>query len=125
MAPAASLELRISRRAWEWNRVPHVGKPGHVSNGPLETEAETGMRNRAIAAQIAIPTVRLAIQAMLAHSRVEHFEPLFPLTAAYDFADTGRQYVHGRDSLLVVVQAPALALGTSDNFFHRLLEIQL
>ena len=63
------------------------------------------MRHAAVAAEIAIPLVVRRIQAELRHARVEHVQPLLALAAADDLADAGRQHVHRRDGLPVVVQA--------------------
>jgi hypothetical protein len=47
----------------------------------------------------------LGVEAELRHARVEHVEALLALAAADDLADAGRQHVHRRDGLAVVVQA--------------------
>src|SRR5215469_888940 len=42
----------IPRRAWERDRVAHVGETGDVGEGALKAEAKAGMRHRAVAPEI-------------------------------------------------------------------------
>jgi hypothetical protein len=70
---------------------------------PLEAEAEAGVGDRAVAAQIAIPGVVFLVDAALGYAAVQYFEPLLALAAAKDLADPRRQYVHRRDRAAVVV----------------------
>src|SRR2546423_1539507 len=71
----------------------------------LENQAEAGMRHRAVAAQVAIPTVVFLVETRGAHPGIEYLEALFALTAADDLADTGREHVHCRHRPVVVVDA--------------------
>src|SRR5271165_4816963 len=95
----------VSRRSREGDGVAHVGEAGDVGEGALEAEAEAGMRHRAVAAQVAVPGVVVAVDAALGHAAVQYLQPLLALAAADDLADPRRQYVHGRDSVAVVVQS--------------------
>src|SRR5688500_18847046 len=52
-----------ARRPREWNHVAHVGKPRHVSERALEAQAEARVRHGAVAAQVAVPGVRIRIEA--------------------------------------------------------------
>jgi hypothetical protein len=57
---------RIPWRPWEGDGVAHIGEPGDVGEGaPGESrgEAEAGVRDRAVAAQVAVPGVLLSIDA--------------------------------------------------------------
>src|SRR5271169_6376360 len=94
---------RVAGGARERDRVAHVGEAGDVGEGALKAEAEAGMRHRAVAAQVAVPGVVLAVDVALGHARVEHFEPLLALAAADDLADPGCEHVHRRDRPPVVV----------------------
>src|SRR5438552_9685038 len=94
---------RVAGGAREGDCVAHVGEAGDVGEGALEAEAEAGVGDRAVAAQVAVPGVVLAVDAALGHAAVQYFEPLLALAAADDFADPRRQYVHSRDRPAVVV----------------------
>src|SRR5580692_2968923 len=58
---------RVSRGSREGDRVADVGEAGDVGEGALEAEAEAGVRHRAVAAQVAVPRVVLAVYAALGH----------------------------------------------------------
>src|SRR5438270_1933694 len=96
---------RIPRSAREGDRVAHVGEAGDVDEGALEAEAEAGVRHRAIAAQVAVPGVALAVDAALGHAAVQHLEPFLALAAAEDLADPRGEHIHCRDGPAVVVQS--------------------
>src|SRR6516165_8991669 len=66
--------------------------------------AKAGMRNRAVAPEVAVPGVVLLVDAALGHAAVQHVEPLLALAAADDLADSRRQYVHRRGGAAVVVE---------------------
>src|SRR5215472_13042580 len=95
--------LRVAWSSWERDCVAHVGETRAIRDRALEAKAEARMRYRAIAAQIAVPSVMLLVDAALCHARVQHFEPLLALAAADDLADPGCEHVHGRDRPAVVV----------------------
>src|SRR5688572_18636121 len=90
---------------WKGDGVAHVGQAGDVGDGALEAQAEAGVRHAAVAAQVAVPGVVLAVDAELRHARVEDLEPLLALAAADDLADARRQHVHRGDGAPVVVRA--------------------
>src|SRR5712691_10676789 len=95
----------VSRRPRERNDVTYVGKSRGVRHGALEAQAESRVRHRAVAAQVAIPAVMLLVELGGGEPRVQHIEALLALAAADDLADAGRQHVHRRDSPAVVVDA--------------------
>src|SRR5712672_3618585 len=97
-APRRDVSIpRVAGRSREGDRVTHVGEARDVGEGALEAEAEAGVRHRAVAAQIAVPGVVLAVDAALGDTAVQYVEPLLALAAADDLADPWRQYVHCRD----------------------------
>src|SRR5262245_9126076 len=118
---------RVTRRSREGNRIAYVGQAGDVSDRALKAEAETSVRNGAVAAQVAVPGVMLLIDSALGHARIEHLGPLFPLAAADDLADPGCQHVHRRDSSAVVVDAHVERLDALGIVHHddRLLRVLL
>src|SRR5260370_42266206 len=73
---------RVAGCSREGDRVAHVGEAGDVGEGALEAEAEAGVRDRAVAAQIAVPGVVLLVDGALRHAALQHFEPLLALAAA-------------------------------------------
>src|SRR5262245_63026385 len=80
---------RVAWRARKRDGVAHVGKTGDIGQRALEAEAETRVRHRAVATQIAVPGVMLLIDAAFRHARVQHLEPLLALAAADDLANPG------------------------------------
>jgi hypothetical protein len=54
----------------------HVGQAGDAGEGALEAEAEAGIRHRAVAVEVAVPGVVLAVDAALGHAPVQYLEPL-------------------------------------------------
>jgi hypothetical protein len=52
--------------------VAHIGKASDVGDGALEA----GVRHGAVAAQVAVPGVVLAVDAALGHAPVQDLEPL-------------------------------------------------
>src|SRR5690606_31450395 len=89
--------LRGAGRARVGDRVADNGKAADIDHQALEAEAETGMRHRAVAAEVAVPVVQLAIESELVHARVEHVQALLALRSADDLADAGRQHVQRSD----------------------------
>src|SRR5271163_4599800 len=83
---------RVAGRPREGDGVADVGEAGDVGEGALEAEAEAGVRYCAVAAQIAVPGVVVAVDAAL----VQHLETLLALAAADDLADPLRQHVYCR-----------------------------
>ena len=71
----------------EGDNVTDVAHTGHVDHQTLETEAETGVRDCAEAAQIAIPPVIFLVQTHFGHALIEYLEALFTLGTADDLAD--------------------------------------
>src|SRR5512138_2010941 len=90
-------ELRVLRRARERNHVADVRHAGRILNRALEAEPEARMRDRAVAAQIAIPAVVMLVEMHRIHAPVEIVETLLTLRAADDLADARREHVHCRD----------------------------
>src|SRR6266511_3785249 len=85
------------------DHVAHIGKPRRVSHGALEAEPESRVRDRPVAAEVAIPAVVLLVEPGPGHAGVEHVEPLFALAAADDLADARREHIHRRNRFSVVV----------------------
>src|SRR5436189_288799 len=85
-----SLVARVARRPRKRDHVAHVGEPRDVGDGPLEAQAETGVRHGAVATKVAVPAVVVLVHAGFGHSGMQHEEPLFALAAAYDFPDSRR-----------------------------------
>src|SRR5579872_3066727 len=86
------LERRLSRSARERDDVTDVVHAGGVDDRALQAQAEAGVRDSAVTAQVAVPPVRLGIQLEVAEARVQHVQPLLALRAADDLADAGRQH---------------------------------
>src|SRR6478736_1949268 len=84
-----SSKLGVFGDAREGDDVADVLHPRGVHNGPLKAQAEAGVGDGAVAAQVAIPVVGLLVQPHLVHAAVEDIEALFALRSADDFADTG------------------------------------
>src|SRR5262245_25351317 len=80
-------EFGVARRARERDDVTDVGHPRGVDDRPLEPEAKSGMRHRAVSPEVAIPAVVFLGQAELVQSGIEHVESLLALGAPDDFAD--------------------------------------
>ncbi len=51
---AGGLKLRAARKTWIRNHVPDVLHPGQEQNHPLQPQAESGMRHRAVSPQVDI-----------------------------------------------------------------------
>src|SRR5205807_5772330 len=83
----------------------NISEAGDVGDPALQPKAEPGMRDRSVTAQVPVPAVMRDIDAELGHARVEHVEPLLALAATDDLADPGRENVHRRHGLTVVVHA--------------------
>jgi hypothetical protein len=81
-------------RSLERDSVADVGEAGDAGEGALEAEAEAGVRDRVVTAQIAVPGVVLLVDAALSHGMVQYLEPFLALAAADDLANPRRQYVH-------------------------------
>src|SRR3546814_991042 len=62
------------------------------------------VRHAAVAAEVAVPVVVLAVEAELVHACVKHVQPLLALRTADDLADARRQHVHRGDRFAVIVQ---------------------
>ena len=71
-------------------------RPQIHGDGALDAEAEAGVRERAVAAQVEVPLERLARQLVLARSRASSVrEVVLALAAADDLAVAlGREHVH-------------------------------
>src|SRR5689334_20931456 len=100
----ASLEVGLLGGAREWDHVADVLDAGGVLDGALEAEAEAGVWDGAVAAEVAVPPVVLGIEAHLGDAAVEDVEALLALAAADDLADAGGEHVHRGDGLLVVAE---------------------
>src|SRR5690606_13054416 len=79
--------FRVAGRAWIRDGVADVRQSAHVDDQALEAEAEAGVWHAAIAAEIAVPVVVLAVQAELVHARVEHVQAFLALRTTDDLAD--------------------------------------
>src|SRR6516165_1178043 len=99
------LVFRISWRSRKWDSVAHVRQSGDVGESTFESETKPGVRDRAVATQITIPSVVRLLDAALRHPSVQHVEPLFALAAANDLADTRSEHVHCCDRSAVVVHS--------------------
>src|SRR5690606_30597022 len=69
--------LRNARCARVRNRVADIRQPADVDDQALEAEAEAGVRDGAVAAEVAVPGVVLAVEAELVHARIEHVQAFF------------------------------------------------
>src|SRR5690606_2373227 len=79
---ATASVLRRAGRARIGDGVADVGQPADVDDQALEAETEPRVRHGAVAAEVAVPVVVLAVQAELVHACVEHVQPLLALRAA-------------------------------------------
>src|SRR5215472_15971111 len=95
---------RVSGRSREGDRVADVGKAGDVGEGALEAEAKAGVRDSAVAAEVAVPGVVFLVDAALGRALVQDVEPLLALAATDDLADPRRQNVHCGDSAATVIE---------------------
>src|SRR5258706_2726438 len=95
----------VSRRAGKRDYVTDVGKACYVRYGTFESQAESGVGDGAVAAQVAVPSVSVQVQPRLGDAPVEHVEPFLALAAADDLADSGREHIHRGHGLPVVVHA--------------------
>src|SRR6185503_2531253 len=86
-----------TRRSRKWDYITHIPDAGNISDSALKTQTEARVRYSAIAAQIAIPTVVLLVDAVFGHARIQNVEPFLALTAADDFTDARGKHVHCRD----------------------------
>src|SRR5690606_9407096 len=84
---STSSVLRRAGRAGVGDGVADVGQPADVDDQAFEAEAEAGVGHGAVAAEVAVPGVQLAVEAELVHARVEHGEALLALRTADDLAD--------------------------------------
>jgi hypothetical protein len=84
--------------------VADIGEAGDVGQRALETEAEAGMRQGAVAPEIAVPGVGLPVDAASGHGAVQYVEPLFTLAAADDLADPG-----ANASIAATMRPPSLS----------------
>src|SRR6185437_2051099 len=74
--------------------VADVGEAADIDQQAFETEAEAGMRHRAITAQVTVPAIGRRIEAELDHAPVEVIQSLLALRATGGFADGRCQHVH-------------------------------
>ena len=74
------LEVRVARGSREGNRIAHILHAGDIVEQSFKTQAKTGVRHRAIAAQIAVPP-QLLLEVLI-HSSFQHIQALFALAAA-------------------------------------------
>src|SRR5688572_3192123 len=84
VAVPVTSELRLLRHAREWDDMPHVLHAGGVHDRALEAQAEAGMGDGAVAAEVAVPVVTPLVQAHLVHALVEDAQALLALGAADD-----------------------------------------
>src|SRR5690606_19574977 len=84
--------LRRARSARVGDGVADVGQAADVDDQALEAQAEARVRDGAVAAEVAVPAVVLAVEAELVHARVEHVQALLALRAADDLADARGQH---------------------------------
>src|SRR3546814_13298672 len=83
--PAPS-KLRAAGRARVGDRVADVGQPAHVHHQPLEAQAEARVRHAAVAAEVAVPVIVLAVEAELVHAFARHAKPLPAVRTAAELA---------------------------------------
>src|SRR5205085_7949596 len=77
----------------------------YVGDGALQPKPGTRVRSRPVAPQVAVPAVVRSVDAKFGHTRVEHVEPLLPLTATDNLADSRRKDIHRRHGFTVTVNA--------------------
>src|SRR5262249_53168138 len=87
---------------WEGDGVADIGEADDVGEGALKAEAKAGVRDCAVAAEVAVPGVVLLVDAALGHIAVQYFEPFLALAAADDLADPPRQFIHRRDGAPII-----------------------
>ena len=86
--------------------VPPGQGPGLFPPEPLlQAQAETGMRYRAVTAEIEVPPILFWVEVLLPHPLLKNIESFFALTAADNFAHPGNEHVHGPHGAVVVVDS--------------------
>src|SRR5690606_8021228 len=95
-------DLGLLRGAGEGEDVADVLHAGDEEDEAFEAEAEAGVGDGAVPAQVAVPPVVLLVQAHLVEAAVEDVEAFLALRAADEFAHAGDEDVHGGDGLFSV-----------------------
>src|SRR5215831_2537768 len=90
-----SLKLCPTWDAGERNDVPDIRHAGDVHQGAFETQAEAGMRNRSVLADIEIPLIALEIaNAHFPHPLQQHIVAFLALAAANYFSNFRNEHIH-------------------------------
>jgi len=93
----------VAGEAGEGDDVADVFHAGGEEDEALEAEAEAGVGDGAVFAQLEVPPVVVSVEAVVFDFLFEDVEPLFALRAADDFADFGDEDVHGGNRFAVIV----------------------
>src|SRR5262249_11522249 len=99
-----SLKLGVAGGAGEGDDVADGGDASQEHQQALKAEAESGVGDGAVTAQVNVPPVILGFEFVEFHVFEELVQALLTLGAADDFADAGNQHVHGGDGLVIVVE---------------------
>ena len=98
------LEIRAAgQSAREGNHVADVAHPRDELQDPLQSQSESRVGNRAVAAQVEIPPIAGRIEIHFPQASLEHVEPFFTLAAADDLADFRDEDIHCPHGPAVVV----------------------
>mmetsp|Transcript_18809 Transcript_18809/g.57856 ORF Transcript_18809/g.57856 Transcript_18809/m.57856 type:complete len:220 (-) Transcript_18809:1146-1805(-) len=98
------LEFGVAGIPGEGDGVADVVDAGAEHEEALEAEAEAGVGDGAVEAEVGVPLDALGVEADVLAAGLEDVEVVLALGAADDFADFGDEEVHGRDGLVVVVE---------------------
>ena len=98
-----ALELAVAWVSGERDHVADVLHAGDELDEPLKADAEAGVRDRAILAQVEVPPVVFEGEADRLDLFVEQVVPLLSLGSADDFADFGDEHVHCSDRFFIGV----------------------
>ena len=99
------LKFGVAWESREGDDVADVFHAGDEEDEPLEAEAETGVGDGAIFAQLEIPPVVFRLESEFRNFFLEEIEPLFALDAADDLPDFRDEDVHRRDGFSIGIGA--------------------
>src|SRR5262249_25363621 len=97
-------EFGTAGRARERNHVANVRNASDEHQHAFEAQAEAGVWHSSIATQIEVPFVIGRIHVVTPHVVLQHFQSLFTLAAADDFADAWHQQIYGRYGSAIIVR---------------------
>lgn len=101
---ALPLIISILRPAREGDDITDVLHTRHEHDQTLETQSETTVRDRSIAAEIQIPLQTLLGHLHLVHASLQDVQVLLTLRSSNQLSNLGHQNIHSADSLAIVVQ---------------------